>query len=83
MENKQANWWRSAMTIFARFSAWILFPLLIGIPLGQWLDKKYGTEPWLFLISVGISFIISTLGLILIAVKEFQKIEKEENNKNH
>jgi len=71
------------MTIFARFSAWILFPLLIGIPLGQWLDKKYGTEPWLFLISVGISFIISTLGLILIAVKEFQKIEKEENNKNH
>ncbi len=83
MENKQANWWRPAMTIFARFSAWILFPLLIGIPLGQWLDKKYGTEPWLFLISVGISFIISTLGLILIAVKEFQKIEKEENNKNH
>jgi F0F1-type ATP synthase assembly protein I len=47
---------------------------------GRWLDQKYNTEPWLFLTSVGVCFIISMFGLIRSALKEFKNIEKESKN---
>lgn len=62
--------------MFARLSCWVAFPVLIGTLVGKWLDKKYGTEPWLMIVSVGISFIISMVGLIKEAIKEYENIEK-------
>ena len=82
MENNQASWWRPAIAIFAKFSAWLLFPLLIGFPLGQWLDRRYGTAPWLFLAAVGLSFIISMGGLIAGALKEYRNIEAEARGRD-
>lgn len=76
-KNKQ-NWWQPALEIFFRLSGWILAPLLLGITLGKWLDKKYSTEPWLFLATIGIAFIVSMFGLVKNAVEEFKKIEKLE-----
>lgn len=58
-------------------TAWIVGPIFFGVLLGRLLDKKYNTEPWLFLISVGVCFIISMFGLIRSALTEFQNIEKE------
>lgn len=69
-------WWQPAIIIFARLSGWIIAPVLIGAFAGKWLDKKYGTEPWLFLAATGFSFLISMIGLIIEAKKEFGKIEK-------
>ena len=81
-ENKNKAWWQPAMIIFAKFSGWIVIPLLLGLFIGRWLDKKYGTEPWLFLTTAGVSFFISMGGLIFSVMKEFRKIERESKNKN-
>ena len=83
MKNERQTWWQPAIVIFARFSAWILLPLLVGVPLGQWLDKKYGSEPWLFLAAVGASFLVSTVGLVVSAIKEFKEIGEELENKKY
>jgi len=75
-------WWQPALILFARLSAWIVMPILIGIYIGKWLDKKYNSEPWLFLGSVGVAFIISMFALITFTIKEYKKIEKESKNKD-
>lgn len=79
-ENKKdsggAPWWQPALLMFARFSVWIVAPVIIGAVLGKWLDKRYGTEPWLFLAAIGAAFIISTIGLVKNVTEEFRKIDK-------
>lgn len=82
-KNNAKAWWQPALMIFARMSGWIFFPILAGIFIGKWLDEKYGTAPWLFLLVLGLSFFISLAGLIKISVEEMKKIEKEEEDKKN
>ena len=74
-------WWQPGLILFARLSGWIGGPILIAIFIGKWLDKKYHSEPWLFLLSVGIAFIFSTYGIISDSLREMKRIEKEELEK--
>jgi len=80
-DNDEKYWWQPALTVFARMSGWIFFPILAGFFLGRWLDGKFGTDPWLFLCVLGISFIISIVGIIKISLEEYKKIEIEEEKK--
>lgn len=65
------------MQLFLRLSGWIGGPIVVAVFLGKYLDKRYGTEPWLFLATVGIAFVVSMIALIKIGFEEFKKIEKE------
>ncbi len=80
----QKAWWQPAVIMFLRFSSWIFAPILIAVFIGKWLDKKYDTEPVLFLVTVGFAFLISIFGLVKNVKKEYGKIEKEiqEKKKN-
>lgn len=84
-DNDKQNWWQPAFEIFLRLSGWILAPLLLGVTLGRWLDRKYGTEPWLFLATIGVAFVVSMFGLVKNAMEEIKKIEKasDENKENN
>lgn len=75
--NEKKAWWQPALIIFFKFSGWIAAPVIIATFIGKWLDKKYATEPWLFLASVGAAFIISIIGIIINALNEFKKIDKK------
>ena len=72
-------WWQPALLMFFRLSVWIAIPVIIGVFVGKWLDKKYQSEPWLFLLSVGVAFLISMIGLIRNTISEFKKIESDNN----
>ncbi len=69
--------WSLALKVMANISGWIAFPVIIGLFLGRWLDRRFGTEPWLFLATIGACFIVSIYGLVINSLKEFKKIEKE------
>ncbi len=69
------------MILFARLSGWIGIPIIIALFVGKWLDKKYDTEPWLFLLSVGFAFIFSSYGIVRDSLREMKRIEKEEKDK--
>lgn len=62
--------------MFARLSGRVAFPVIIGTLIGRWLDRRYGTEPWIMVAGVGISFVISIIGLIKETMKEYKNIEK-------
>ena len=70
-------WWQPALLMFSRMSGWIVGPIILAIFLGKWLDRKYGTEPWLFLACVGLAFVISMVGLVKDAFKEMEKLNKK------
>lgn len=67
----------TALRVFANVSIWIAAPVVIGVILGKYLDKRFNTEPWLFLATVGVCFLISIYGLVVNAKKEFKKIEED------
>jgi F0F1-type ATP synthase assembly protein I len=80
VENDKSKipWWQPGMVLFARLSGWIIGPVLIALFVGKWLDKKYNTAPWLFLLSVGLAFVLSMIGIVKDSMKEMKRIEEEE-----
>jgi F0F1-type ATP synthase assembly protein I len=77
LKNNKKAWWQPALVIFLKFFSWIAAPVILATFIGKWLDKKYNAEPWLFLVSVGVAFIISIIGIIINALREFKKIDKK------
>ncbi len=64
--------------LLGAMTGWILVPAIAGGLLGTWLDEKYGTAPWLFLLILGLSFIISVVGIARIAFAEFRRMDGEQ-----
>ncbi|MBC8465083.1 MAG: AtpZ/AtpI family protein [Parcubacteria group bacterium] len=75
--------YQTVTRILGTMTGWILAPALLGGFLGMWLDEKYGTTPWLFLLILGFSFIISIVGVARIAIREFRRLDEDEKEKTH
>ena len=75
------NYWGPVLRILVNITAWIAGPVIIGVFIGKWLDRKFNTEPWLFLVTVGVCFLVSMFGLVRNALKEFKKIDEEYKKK--
>jgi hypothetical protein len=76
-DNKKTKiWWQPALVMFAKSSAWIAIPVICALFIGKYLDKRYGTDPWIFLILTGIAFLVSMLGIWKILKKYINDIEK-------
>ena len=75
-------WWSAGLALFSRLSAWIIGPILLAIFIGKKLDAKFESEPWLFLLSVGVAFVISISAMVNIGLGEFKKIDSEKEEKN-
>jgi len=80
-DNQRAPWWQPGLVLFTKLSGWILGPVILGVILGKWLDRKYGTEPWLFLVTVGLAFFLSMFGIVRDSLREMKRIEREEKAK--
>ena len=74
--------WQRGLGLFFQLSGWLVGPLVIALFLGRWLDNRYQTEPWLFLLSVGVAFAIACLGIVRETMKFIKQIEKEAEDKN-
>jgi F0F1-type ATP synthase assembly protein I len=76
-EKPKIPWWQPGMVLFTRLSGWIGVPVIIGVFVGKWLDRKYNSEPWLFLATVGVAFVFSMIGIVRETMQEIKRIEKE------
>ncbi len=75
-DNRKGFDWNIAMNIAFGFSAWIIMPVVIGFFLGSYLDKRFSSSPRYFLISLGLSFVVSIFGLTRYVLKESKKIDE-------
>lgn len=74
--------WAKGLNLAFRMSAWLIVPIVGASVIGNWLDEKYQSEPLLFLVSTGVAFIITCIGLTIEVRKHFKQIEKEDKNGN-
>ncbi len=78
-------WWQPSVVLFMKLSGWIGGPVIIALFVGKWLDEKYNTEPWLFLITVGLAFTASSIGIAKEAgkaMKKMSQIDKQDKSDN-
>ena len=69
-----------ALRIVGDFGASIAVPVVVLVLLGQWLDEKYHTQPWLMILG----FVLATLAsgrIIYTKAKKYGKIYQEMNKR--
>ncbi|MEI7498100.1 MAG: AtpZ/AtpI family protein [Candidatus Falkowbacteria bacterium] len=76
-------WWQPGLFLFFKLSSWIVTPILLAVFFGKALDRHFGTEPWLFLLTVGIAFVFSMVALVIQSTREIKRIEQEELKRKH
>ena len=86
-KNKDVAWLAPALQLFGQLAIWLVFPIILALFLGKWLDERFGTEPKLYFLCVAISFVVTMGGLIRYAIKAVRKIdelggEKSDEKKN-
>lgn len=82
MKNKGKSDIWFALGLLGQLGYIIAIPLVILALTGKFVDKKYGTSPWVLITGMFFSLVISTIWVYkktLIIMKE--TIEKEEKNK--
>lgn len=79
---KTRVWWEPALVMFARSSAWIAIPVVCALFIGKYFDKRYSTDPWIFITLTGFAFIVSIIGIWKILKKYINDIENEVKVKN-
>jgi len=79
---KEVPWWQPALTVGSQVTGWIAGPIILALFAGKWLDKRYDSEPWLFIGSMMAAFIITSIGIARVSIGYIKKIEKEVEEKN-
>lgn len=71
--------WVPAVQIFTDISTWIIVPIVAALVFGKMLDKRFGTEPVIFLSLAGFGFLVTCFGIIRIVKNYLKKIKEGEN----
>lgn len=79
--DQEVSWWQPSVVLFGRLSGWIAFPVIIALFVGKWLDQRYQTDPWLFLLSVGVAFVASSIGIVKEASNAMKNISGADKRK--
>ncbi|MFA6410299.1 MAG: AtpZ/AtpI family protein [Candidatus Buchananbacteria bacterium] len=75
--------WQKGLSLFVQLSSWLVGPLIAALFLGNWLDQKFNTKPWLFLATTGFAFLITAFGLVKETTQYIKELEKEAKIKNN
>lgn len=74
----------SALKLSLEFGYTIAIPIVIFALAGRMLDKKFDTSPWLLIVGILISIIVSSIGLVMkfnSVMRKIQQEDKEEKEK--
>lgn len=76
-DNRQGGLW-VALGFAWRLGYSITIPLVILLLVGRWLDKKFGTSPWLLIAGLVLSFITTNILMFREAMRVMQQAETEQ-----
>ncbi len=78
-ENEGQVW--SALSLAWQLGYTVAIPLVILALIGRLLDKKFGTSPWLLVVGIFLSLIISTIAVYYKTIKILGDVERGEREK--
>lgn len=74
-------WWQPGLTVFAEVTGWIVVPIVVALFLGKYLDERHNSAPWYYLGLTGVAFVISTIGIVIVASKYISQIDRENKER--
>lgn len=74
---KEDNQFAQGLSLFWSLSGWLVGPIIVALFLGRFLDARYSTRPWLFLVCLGLAFVFTSFGIVRETFKYIKQIEKE------
>ena len=66
---KNLNLRSEYIKVFTKISGWIIGPVLASALLGNYLDKKFNSAPWILGVALALSFTVSMVAIVKIAKK--------------
>lgn len=75
-KTKEAGVW-SALSLAWQLGYTIAIPLVVLALAGRFLDKHFGTSPWLLLAGIFLSLVVSTFAVYYKTVKILSETERE------
>ncbi len=82
-KNIQKKWWVDGLGIAMKISSWIAVPVVVSLVLGKFLDKKYNTEPWIFVSLTAVAFIVTIYGIVKFSTDYIKDIEKQDTKNDN
>ena len=82
-KNIQKKWWVDGLGIAMKISSWIAVPIIVSLVLGKFLDKKYNTEPWIFVSLTAVAFIVTIYGIVKFSTDYIKDIEKQDTKNDN
>jgi len=80
-ENQQNRtegpWWREGVKLMSDVSTWVVVPIVSALVLGKFLDRRFDTEPVIFLTLAGFGFFVTCYGIWKIVKDYMKKLEKK------
>lgn len=80
-KEKSTVW--QALSYAWQFGYTIAVPLVLLALLGRFLDRRLGTSPWLLLAGILLSMMISTIALVVRALKIMKGVSHKNVTKPH
>lgn len=86
---EKENWWQVGLALFGQVTGLIVVPIILALYGGKALDRRFDTEPLLFIACTLLAITISTVVIIRIAMRSIKQIEDEahsdsyEQKRNH
>jgi len=74
-------WWKPGLQMAAQIIGWIAIPIIAALFIGSWLDEKFDSTPFYLLVSVGVAFVITNIGLFINVIKASKKIINQTKDK--
>lgn len=74
------TWWEPYAGLLVDVSGWLVVPVVLGILGGKWLDAKFHTKPYLMLLSLGIAFLITNIGILKKGIAMMREAEKKSQS---
>ncbi len=73
--------WLQALAYAWQFGYTIAVPLVVLAIAGRLLDRHFGTKPWLFLIGIFLSIILSSAALLIKALSIMRSVTRETSKR--
>lgn len=70
----KSEYWK----VFTKVSAWIVIPVLISAFIGNYLDRKLDSAPWILGVALAVSFTVSMIAIVKIATKYSKEQDKKD-----
>jgi F0F1-type ATP synthase assembly protein I len=68
-DKKESIFKNEYIRVFTKISGWIIGPVLVSALVGNYLDKKFNSAPWILGFALAVSFTVSMVAIVKIAKK--------------